>query len=91
MQSIEELMSKKKENLSTEEDIEKYELLEEMMEDKEIFFQMDIDTVMGILEFLDVPEEEWMNYYRNIVSMENSVKDSRGQPKTGALKQAIQK
>ena len=74
MLSIEELMNNKKENLASEEDIEKFELLEEMVGDKEIFFQMDIDTVRGILEFLDVPEEEWMEYYRDMVSPENYMK-----------------
>lgn len=61
---------KKEQNLTPEEN-KKIELILKYLAKKEIFFYMDIDTIYGIFNFLDIPEEKRENIYQNLISPES--------------------
>ena len=56
---------------TTPDDIEKIEVIEELLLDESSFFNLDIQTFYGILEFLGVDEDDMINYYNLILSFEN--------------------
>lgn len=68
---LQKLLTIKKENLKTEEDIKKYQMINELLSDKSLFFQIPIETAVGILDFLDVPEDNILDFYFDIVSVKN--------------------
>lgn len=72
---------KEKENLS-DEDKELLDTVKAMLDDKKIFFLIDMDSVLGMLYFLGVKEEELESYYLEIMSFEN-YKDSFPQERIG--------
>lgn len=70
MKSIRELVDEKKTMVTEAEDIEKIEVIEDLLSDESSFFSLDMETFFGILDFLNIPEEEMMNYYNSILSFE---------------------
>lgn len=71
MKSIKELVEEKRKISTTPDDIEKIEVIEELLLDESSFFNLDIQTFYGILEFLGVDEDDMINYYNLILSFEN--------------------
>lgn len=71
MKSIKELVEEKKKLVSEQTDLEKIEVIEELLTEESSFFDLDLETFLGILDFLGVPEEEMNNYYNSVLSFEN--------------------
>ena len=71
MENIKDLVIKKKKLIETEEDMEKISVIEELLLDESCFFKMDIETAIGILDFLGVSEDNIMDYYYSLISFEN--------------------
>ena len=61
---------KKEQNL-TEEEKKKIVLINEYLERKEIFFYMDIGTIYGIFDFLEIPEDKRSIIYQKLISLES--------------------
>lgn len=76
MKSIKELVDEKKKLVSEQTDLEKIEVIEELLTEESSFFDLDLETFLGILDFLGVPEEEMNNYYNSVLSFENYKKIS---------------
>ena len=70
MKSLKELLEEKKKVSIDSEDIEKIEVIEELLIDETSFFDLDIQTFYGILDFLGVPEDEFVDYYNSMLSLE---------------------
>lgn len=74
---IKKLVEKKQPIASLDE--EKIETIKELLEDKMAFFKMDMETALGILEFLDIPEDEIISTYKKLISVQefqqNSIKE----------------
>lgn len=68
MDYLRELLNKKELIATSNEDIEKINVIKDLFNDDAIFFKMDIDTAFGILEFLDVPKEEIKKTYLSLIS-----------------------
>lgn len=64
------LMKKKQEQLSLLE-TEKIEIISEVLDNPEMFFQLEMDTVLGMLNFLSYGEEEAMRIYMSLISPVN--------------------
>lgn len=60
----------KRQKLLTEEDVQKMQLIDELLFDEECFFKLDMETAIGILEFLEVPEEKMIGLYQTLISPE---------------------
>lgn len=71
MKSIKELIEEKKKIVVEQSDIEKIEVIEELLIEEASFFDLDLETFCGILDFLGVPEEQMNDYYNSILSFEN--------------------
>lgn len=71
MKSIRELVDEKKTLVTEAEDKERIEVIEDLLSDESSFFQLDIDTLFGILDFLGVSENDMMDYYNMILSYDN--------------------
>lgn len=71
MKSIRELVDEKKLLVTEAEDIEKIEVIEDLLSDESSFFSLDMETFFGILDFLNVPEDDMMEYYNTVLSFEN--------------------
>lgn len=63
-----ELLIKKKNKLTTDEDEKKYNIVETLLKDKGCFFKMNPETAIGILEFLEVKEEDMLEFYYDLIS-----------------------
>lgn len=72
---IVELMEARKEKLYTEAEIQKFNVITEFIENKDCFFQAKAEAVIGMLEFLGVPEEEVLDLYIELTSPENYQKN----------------
>lgn len=57
----------KKVNNSKDDDLKKIELLNEMLSDDEIFMKIDMDTAIGILDYLGVPKEKIRDVYIDLI------------------------
>lgn len=70
---VRELLNKK--NPRNEIEKEKKEYLKELFENDDLFFQLKIETAISILHFLEIPDEDILNFYYELVSPENFNKD----------------
>lgn len=80
MGSIEDLRERlQKKKPITEEDKEKIDCLRVLFSDDNIFFRdgMDMDTALGILDYLGIDEDELLDYYASLISSENYMKMCR--------------
>ncbi len=75
MDKIIELLERKKGKINTDLDLEKYNHIKEIIKHEDIFFYLDMSTVLGILEFLDVEPDERLKLYYSLTSMENYEKN----------------
>lgn len=67
---LRELLSKKEKEELDELDMERIEVIKCLLTNPESFFELDFETVMGILEFLGVKEEKREFIYRDLISPE---------------------
>lgn len=56
-----------------EEKKKKHILIKKILDDKQCFFKMDIETSYAILRELNVPEESIKNIYSNLIDSSNLV------------------
>ena len=68
---LNELLVIKKNNLRNVEDKEKYDFIVELFKDKNCFFNIPMEIVIGIFEFLVVGVEEALDLYFELTSIEN--------------------
>lgn len=75
---LKEKLCEKKKQVITEKDKIKISNLEVLLNDESIFFKLDIQTALGILMFLDIPQEYLLETYNYLVSPENFKKSREG-------------
>lgn len=75
---LKEKLDEKKKQVITEKDKIKISNLEVLLNDESIFFKLDIQTALGILMFLDIPQEHLLETYNYLVSPENFKKSREG-------------
>ena len=63
-----ELIKAKKEKVTDPKDIEQVEYLEKVMSDGKLYYMISPGVFMGILKFLDVPEEKLEDTYFEMIS-----------------------
>lgn len=68
---VKKLMSLKEKKIYTEEEKKKYEIIKEIIKEKDCFFKINMETAIGILEFLEVEEGEVITLYNSLISIEN--------------------
>lgn len=71
-----DLIDEKKKNILTELDQEKINQIEDLLKIKGIFFKLNLDTVVGILDFLGVPRDSIKELYGRLTSPEAFIKIS---------------
>ncbi len=64
------LLKKKVQGELGEEDKEKVENLRAILENNNVFFMLDVDTAIGILYYLGVPEESIKDAYMDLTAPE---------------------
>ncbi len=70
------LLNLKKENTNlTEIEKEKIKNLEYLLKDENLFFEIDFETAIGILEFLGIKEDIILDYYFSLISPSNFKKE----------------
>lgn len=67
---IRALLKKKVQGELGEEDKEKVENLRAILENNNVFFMLDVDTTIGILYYLGVPEESIKDAYMDLTAPE---------------------
>ena len=67
---LKELLSKKEKEQLDELNMERIEVIKCLLTNPESFFELDFETVMGILEFLGVKEEKREFIYLDLISPE---------------------
>lgn len=72
---INELVKIKEEKITTEEEKKKIEIIKKLMFEKDWMFRANVELVMGILEFLEVPKDEIESVYLSLISPENFIKN----------------
>lgn len=68
---IEQLIKEKEMKIVTAKDREKIELIKCIIIEKDWMFKHSLETVIGMLEFLDVPVEKMEDLYLSLISPEN--------------------
>lgn len=63
-------------NLSSSEEISKYELVEKLIDSDDCFFKLDAQTAVGILHFLGVPVNEIKSLYFELISPDSFLNTS---------------
>ena len=69
------LLNLKKDNITTVDEEKKYLVVEKLLKDKGCFFKINIETAIGILDFLGVNENEILNFYSELISPSNYKKN----------------
>ncbi len=68
MDYVQELILKKEKEIMNNEELEKLNLIKEITKNEDCFFNLDLETSIGILEFLGVSEEEMLDFYTKLTS-----------------------
>ena len=68
MEKMALLVNEKRKNTHNQEDLKKIEVIERLMSNPMTFFQLDANTIFGILTFLDVPEKEKKGLFFELLS-----------------------
>ncbi len=71
---IKKLLELKKQQQLTNEDLEKIETIEDILQEENWMFKLDMDTVVGMLEFLGVPDNKIMKVYSSLTSSDSYLK-----------------
>lgn len=73
---LKELIEDKRKNIKTEDDKEKLEIIDELMKNDNCFFNLNVETAFGILDFLGVRQEEALGLYNGLISPENYMQNT---------------
>ena len=68
---LNKLLEKKEQEKISEDEKKSLEVIKSMLSNRQLFFICDIDTVLGILDYLGVKEDELNSYYFELISPEN--------------------
>lgn len=74
---LKELLNKKELIVTTPEDKEKIQVIKDLFQDEAIFFKIDAETALGILEFLGIPESQMKEIYLTLISPKEYQKVSK--------------
>ena len=69
--SLEEYITLKEQKIQTQEDQEKIKLIRSLQATKGAFFKMKPATVFGMLEYLEVPQDQRSTIYGELISPQN--------------------
>lgn len=73
-EKINELLKKKKKLAKSKEEKEKVKLIEHLLEYDDCFFRIDMETTVGILEYLGVKNSEISKVYKELTSPEEYIR-----------------
>ncbi len=68
---LKKLLLEKEKLVQTSEEKEKVEFLKSIFKNNSIFFEMPMDTAIGIFDFLGVAENSMVSLYYKLISPEN--------------------
>ncbi len=68
---IRKLLDNREKQVLSDIDNEKIKTLKTLLAQDDIFFKLDIDTVVGILMFLQIPEDKVKEVYFSLISAES--------------------
>ncbi|HBA37662.1 MAG TPA: hypothetical protein DCY94_02975 [Firmicutes bacterium] len=70
MKTIRALLTEREKSVSSLEDKTKVDNLKAILREDNIFFMIDVETALGILDFLRIPEENLKEAYLSLTSPE---------------------
>ena len=68
---LNDLIKIKSQNIKSDLEKEKLDLILELIKEKDCFFKMSLETAIGILEFLDVKDNDILSFYQELISYKN--------------------
>lgn len=71
LEYLKKLVTIKEKEITSAEEKKKIELIKRILKNKNCFFQIKMESAIGILYFLGVPEEELLDFYTKLISPEN--------------------
>jgi hypothetical protein len=71
MDRVRELLQKKICEANSQEDLQKIEIIRQLVQKDDCFLNLDLETAIGILEFLGVGESEIVSFYQELISPKN--------------------
>ena len=74
-EDIIKLLEQKRLIASTNEDLEKIEVLDNLLKEKNCFFKMNASVVVGVLSYLGIPEEKIVDTYFSLISPKRMLED----------------
>ena len=63
---LKKILSKKELIITTPEEKEKIAVIKDLFQDEAIFFKLDVETALGILDFLGIPEDRMKELYLRV-------------------------
>lgn len=71
---LKKLLEEKKKNFDIN-DIERINNLDYLLKNENLFFDLDLETSLGIFEFLGVPQSQMIDLYFELIKPENIKKE----------------
>ena len=72
---IEDIVFQKEQKISNDEEKEKIEVIKDIIAEEDWMFKNEFEVVIGILEFLDIPEDKIQETYTSLMTPENFIKN----------------
>lgn len=72
LKTINELIEDKK--INTKEDFERINFIKELCSNPKWMFEVPLEVVLTILDYLDIPEDKIDDYYCELISVNNYIK-----------------
>jgi len=77
MDRIRELLILKEKKVTSKEDKEKVDILKEILKQDDAFFNLTFSAAIGILKFLEIPEEKLKETYLNLISLSSYLQNAK--------------
>ncbi len=70
MNSLKYFIDRKKEKANSQQEINEILMVEKWLQNETVFLEIDMDTAIGILSYLEVPENKILDYYFEMISID---------------------
>ena len=71
------LVDKKENELTSDSDIKKLNIIKDLLKNNNCFFEIDANTAINILYFLGIPESEIKDYYFGLLNPKSYIENNK--------------
>lgn len=68
---LKQLLEQKSKVVTTQEDLERIKIIKDFLKEDNCFLKINIESAIGILYFLGIPEDKILEYYEVLINPQN--------------------